>query len=181
MNSHEAFYVHVDGEQKGPYTLRHLDHLLNSGLIPEETLYWMEGFEQWHPLTELIPLRKKPPIWKKLAVTAGVLAIIGGLTWFFGPTLADGWRENTQREYTTTGAYWSARGAVRNSASGKGVQFAPESEAKVILVPPASADVVVRGTLIGAGTPGKTSWKVRLTFNSLRCEWSASDVTPVSE
>jgi hypothetical protein len=183
MNSHEAFYVHVDGEQKGPYTVRHLDHLLNSGLIPAETLYWTEGLAQWLPITDLIPLRKKPRIWKKLGWAASVLAVIGALAWFFGPTLADGWRENTQREYTATGAYWSARGAVRSSGipSGKVVQFAPESAAQVTLVPPASADVLVRGNVIGAGGASKTSWRVRLSFNSLRCEWLPGDVKMVSE
>src|SRR5215207_4576947 len=33
MNSREAFYVHVQGEQLGPYTIRHLDHLIHSGLL----------------------------------------------------------------------------------------------------------------------------------------------------
>jgi hypothetical protein len=185
MNSHEAFYVHVHGEQKGPYTIRHLDHLLNSGLIPVETLYWTEGLEQWLPITELIPLRKKPRIWRKLAWSGGALTIVGILTLLFGSTIADGWRENTQREYTVTGAYWSARGAVRSSGvpSGKLVQFAPESESPVTLVPPDSADVLVHGNLSGGGGGGgtKTSWKVHLSFNSLRCEWSASDVKVISE
>ena len=135
MSSHEAFFVHVQGEQKGPYTIRHLDHLLNSGLIPLETLYWTDGMEQWLPLTELVPYRHKKRNWKKLIILGVVLLVLAAFLAFFGPTIADGWRESTQRSYTADGAYWAARGAVRSSGvpSGGVVQFLPMEDARIAL------------------------------------------------
>ena len=50
MRSPEVFYLHIHGEQLGPYTVPQIDHLLNTGLIAEETLYWCEGLEQWAPV-----------------------------------------------------------------------------------------------------------------------------------
>jgi len=178
MNSHEAFYVHVQGEQKGPYTLRHLDHLLNSGLIPVETLYWTEGMEQWLPVTELIPFRHKPRNWKRLIILGAILLVFGAFLAFFGPTIADGWRETTQREYTPLGAYWSARGAVRNGGlpDGVAVQFSPFKDAKVTLVEPSNATVIVHGDIIQDGGAKPATWSVNLSFNALRSEWSSSDV-----
>ena len=58
MISPEIFYLHLEGEQRGPYTAPQIDHLLNSGLIAEETLYWREGLEQWQPVTSLVKLRR---------------------------------------------------------------------------------------------------------------------------
>jgi hypothetical protein len=184
MNSHEAFYVHVQGEQKGPYTLRHLDHLLNSGLIPLETLYWTDGMEQWHPVTDLVQLRHKPRNWKKFFILGAVFIVLAAFLAFFGPTIADGWREKTQREYTAAGAYWSARGAVRNSGvpSGSVALFASFKDATVTLAEPTSATVRLKGEIIGGATGNKPgTWIVKLTFNPLRSEWSASDVQIVPE
>jgi hypothetical protein len=184
MNSHEAFYVNVQGEQKGPYTLRHLDHLLNSGLIPEETLYWTDGMEQWLPVTDLVQLRHKPRNWKKLFITAAILVVLVAFLAFFGPTIADGWRERTQREYSAEGAYWSARGAVRISGlpSGSVALFSSFKDATVTLTEPQSASVRLRGEIIGgAGGNRPAIWNVKLTFNPLRSEWSASDVQVVPE
>jgi len=184
MSSHEAFFVHVQGEQKGPYTIRHLDHLLNSGLIPLETLYWTDGMEQWLPLTELVPYRHKKRNWKKLIILGAVLLVLAAFLAFFGPTIADGWRESTQRSYTADGAYWAARGAVRSSGvpSGGVVQFLPMEDARIALPAPSSAEVELRGELIGGGKATRQRpWQVKRTFNPLRAEWSASDVRMVTE
>ena len=54
VNSPEVFYLHINGEQRGPYTVQHIDHLLNSGLIAEETLFWREGLEQWQPTRSML-------------------------------------------------------------------------------------------------------------------------------
>jgi hypothetical protein len=179
MNSHEAFYVHVQGEQKGPYTLRHLDHLLNSGLIPVETLYWTDGMEGWLPVTDLVQLRHNPRNWKKLIILGAVLVVVAAFLAFFGPTIADGWRESTQREFTPDGAYWSARSAVRVNGVPPGAvaQFSPLKDASITLTPPASADVRLKGEIIGgAGGNKPATWNVKLAFNPLRSEWSATDV-----
>jgi hypothetical protein len=183
MNSQEAFYVHVQGEQKGPYTLRHLDHLLNSGLIPVETLYWTEGMEGWLPVTDLVQFRHKPRNWKKLIIFGAILVVLGAFLAFFGPTIADGWRESTQRKYTAEGAYWSARGAVRISGvpSGSVVQFSPFKDAQVTLAEPTSANVILRGEVLGDKGASPASWIVKMTFNPLRSEWSASEVQLASQ
>lgn len=183
MNSHEAFYVHFQGEQKGPYTLRHLDHLLNSGLIPVETLYWTDGMEQWLPVTDLVQFRHKPRNWKRLIILGAILLVILAFLAFFGPTIADGWRETTQRSYTTEGAYWSARGAVRNSGlpDGAVAQFLPFKDAQVTLAEPASAAVLVRGEIIEGRNVRPATWSVKLSFHQLRSEWSASEVKVLPE
>jgi type II secretory pathway component PulM len=183
MNSHEAFYVHVQGEQKGPYTIRHLDHLLNSGLIPVETLYWTEGMENWLPVTDLVQYRHKPRNWKKLIAFGVFLLVLGAFVAFFGPTIADGWRERTQREYTEDGAYWSARDAVRSAGvpEGAAVQFSPQQNARVALVEKTGADVRLRGEIISDKGVNPATWSVKLSFNALRSEWSASEVKLVPE
>ena len=68
MISPEVYYLHIQGEQRGPYTIPQIDHLLNSGLIAEETLYWREGLEQWQPVTSLVSLRRKVNPWGKRAL-----------------------------------------------------------------------------------------------------------------
>lgn len=184
MNSNEAFYVHVHGEQKGPYTIRHLDHLLNSGLIPLETMYWTDGLDQWIPVTELVPMRPKPRIWLRLGIAAGIVAVVGAFAGFFGPTIMDGWRENTQRDYSTEAAYWSARNAVRAKAvpAGNAVHFAPVTEAMVTLNNTNTANVILKGEVLGPDAkPIPSAWKVDLSFNSLRREWTGSEPKPVVE
>lgn len=51
--SAENYYLHIHGEQKGPYTIPQITHLYRTGLIAAETLFWAEGMDQWQPVTEL--------------------------------------------------------------------------------------------------------------------------------
>src|SRR3954454_5664275 len=99
MPTPEVFYLHLCGEQRGPYTVPQIDHLLNSGLIAEETLYWREGLDQWQPVTTLVSVRRKANPWiKPLLILAAVLA--GAfLLHFFGAVTLLGWREANQHEY----------------------------------------------------------------------------------
>jgi hypothetical protein len=93
MSSHEVFYLHIQGEQRGPYTIRHIDQLLNSGLIAEDTLFWREGLEQWQPVTNLVARRQPQRRWKGVAVGAAIAVVLALLLHLFGPiTLADGGR-----------------------------------------------------------------------------------------
>ena len=138
MNSPEAFFLHIGGEQRGPYTIGHIDHLLNSGLIAEETLFWREGLEQWQPVTTLVARRVKPSRrWMRRVVTGGVfllLLLLGRvLLW---PTIMEGWREIDQRDFTAEAAYWRARDAVRNKAEqGAVVGFSGVKSAGIELPP----------------------------------------------
>lgn len=47
-------YLHLDGEQKGPFTNQQLREMWRSGVITSETLYWRDGFSEWQSLAEII-------------------------------------------------------------------------------------------------------------------------------
>ena len=79
--------MHVQGEQRGPYTIPQIDHMLNSGLIARETLYWHEGMEQWQPVTDLVVVRHIPNPWIKPGIALGVLLVVAVLVRMFGPLL----------------------------------------------------------------------------------------------
>ena len=181
MNTREAYYLHVQGEQKGPYTLRQLDHQLHTGLIAPDTLYWAEDMEQWHPITDLIPMRQPRRPWRTVLIVLLISLPIGAIVTFFGPTVRDGWREQTQREYTPKAAYWAARGVVRSELAQKNVvpDFLPQSAARVEMTEENSAMVTLEGRLLGddaKSTPA--TWKVRLHFDPTVRTWSAVPINP---
>ena len=175
MPSPEVFYLHIHGEQLGPYTVPQIDHLLNAGLIAEETLYWCEGLDQWAPVLSLVPKRvhKRSPE-KILAILVAVAALALACA-FFGPVLVSGWREASQHEYTAKAAYWRAREVVRNRSvpAGSLVNFSRFSQSTVELRAPGRATVALRGELIDArGTSQPMVWQVEMEFDDRRAEWS---------
>lgn len=177
MPSPEAFYLHLSGEQRGPYTVPQIDHLLHSGLIAEETLYWREGLEQWQPVTELVPLRRPPRHWKRFAAGGAILVPLALLLWIFGPPLADGWREATSNRFTFEDAYWRARDAVRQQPLpwGSLLSFETFSTAGVELHKNEAAQVVLRGQIAPReGPPRATIWRVQLPYDRTRGEWTIS-------
>ena len=176
MISPEIFYLHLDGEQRGPYTIPQIDHLLNSGLIAEETLYWREGLEQWQPVTNLVKLRKRANPWLKRIIIFGFVLVIGFFVQFFGAIALLGWREASQHEYTAPAAYWRARGVVRGGvlAPGAVVEFDDFSPSQVELQPPQAATVRLPGDIIERPGQGrKVVWSVRLVYDSKAREWNA--------
>jgi hypothetical protein len=184
VKSPEVFYLHIRGEQRGPYTIHHIDHLLNSGLIPEEALFWREGLEGWQPVTKLVVLRSKPKRrWIRpaaLGVAALVLAIFLRI---FGPITLDGWRESAQTQFSEKAAYWRARDFARQSAAAEGgvVQFFGIQKAQITLQPPGSAVAVVRGKLIQKrGGTREAGWEVSLGYDPRRKEWTSRGVREVS-
>jgi len=177
MNSPEVFYLHLAGAQQGPYTIPQIDHLLNSGLIGIETLYWREGLEQWEPVTSLVPLRKKPRRWVRPALAAAALLALAVPVRLFGPVLLDGWHEANQHSFSTAAAYWRARDVVRAEVRKRGmlVEFAPLSEARVALQPPEAAQVRLRGSIVDArGKAAALAWEVAMRFDPDAAEWSGS-------
>jgi hypothetical protein len=175
MISPEVFYLHIQGEQRGPYTIPQIDHLLNSGLIAEETLYWREGLEQWQPVTSLVSLRRKVNPWGKRALYMGIAVVVLGVLQFFGSIALVGWRETNQHEYTEHAAYWRARDVVRGGGlpDGSVVQFHGESKAKVTMAPPAAAAVVLEGDVtLQTGETRRTTWSVPMTFDAKNTEWN---------
>lgn len=179
MPTPEVFYLHIQGKQQGPYTIPQIDHLLNSGLIAEETLYWREGLEQWQPVTSLVPLRRKVNPWGKrilyLAITILVLAVLQ----FFGSMVVVGWRETNQHEYTPQAAYWRARSVVRSNGLPEGaiVQFHGFSTAQVELQQPHAATVLLEGDVtLSTGETHPATWNVPLNFDPQSGEWTGGPV-----
>ena len=171
----EVFYLHIQGEQRGPYTVKQIDHQLNSGIIKEDTMYWKEGMEEWQPVTNLVALRKKNRTWRirRSAVIAFVVLLLLGR--FFGPTVVEGWREMAQYEYTPRAAYWKAREAVRREALPKGalVRFGNFASSTAVLEPADStATVDLPAEVTGSdGKPQSVLWKVALSYNAKGKQW----------
>jgi hypothetical protein len=175
MPSPEVFYLHIHGEQRGPYTVPQIDHLLNTGLIAEETLYWREGLEQWAPVTSLVVKRTRVRPWGKIVAGALVLAVLGFLAAFFGPVFVDGWREANQHEYTAEAAYWRAREAVRTVLLPRGtvVKFARFSGDGVKMLEASGAEVHLTGEVLDSSGRMRTmEWRVALRFDEQKAEWS---------
>ncbi|MDR3406018.1 MAG: DUF4339 domain-containing protein [Chthoniobacter sp.] len=175
MISPEIFYLHIHGEQRGPYTIPQIDHLLNSGLIAEETLYWREGLEQWQPVTTLVKLRKRANPWLKRIIIFGFVLLIGFFVQFFGSVALLGWREASQHEYTASAAYWRARGIVRGSelAPGAVVDFSDFAQSRIELQPPEAATVQLSGEVTEhAGQGRKMTWTVHMQYDPKAREWN---------
>jgi hypothetical protein len=176
MPSPEVFYLHIQGEQRGPYTIPQVDHLLNSGLIAEETLYWREGLDQWQPVTTLVKLRRKKNPWGKRFLILGIVAIVAVVLQFFLSIAWVGWREKNQHEYTKAGAYWRARDTVRYGGvlpEGAIVQFHGLSKAQVELEPPQSAVVILHGEVtLHSGEMHTVTWNVPMKFDLQNGEWT---------
>lgn len=175
MTSPEAFYLHIHGEQLGPYTIPQVDHLLNSGLIAEETLYWREGLDQWEPVTSLVPRRKRVNPWVKPAIIFGVMLLLAAVAWPFASMILLGWREANQHAYTAEAAYWRARSVVRSDALPRGtlVEFVGFSSADVELQPPGNSTVLLRGDVTDAGGQTRRAvWTVPMQFDARDSEWT---------
>lgn len=183
MNSPEVFYLHISGTQRGPYTMPQIDHLLNSGLIAQETMYWREGLEQWAPVTELVVVRQEPNRWKKPLWIIGILLVLAIPARIFAPVVVTGWREANQHVYTERAAYWRARDITRNQAVPKGtlVDFGRFSRAKVDLLPPDRAHVILRGELTPSrGASREATWEVLMQFDPQSRDWAGVGVAEVA-
>ncbi|MDQ3621963.1 MAG: DUF4339 domain-containing protein [Verrucomicrobiota bacterium] len=177
MNSPEVFYLHIEGEQRGPYTVTQIDHLVNSGLVAEETLYWREGLEQWQPVTELVHKRVPEKRWVKTSIIAGVALLVLLLVQLFGPITLAGWREANQHEFTPEAAYWRAREIVRHQILPKGavVEFCEPDRAEVQLQSGTAAVVQLYGEVPDArGRTRESAWEVKLQFDPRARQWSGA-------
>jgi len=47
------YFLYLNNEQKGPYTLNQLQSMWKAGSITSKTLYWQEGFDEWIALFHL--------------------------------------------------------------------------------------------------------------------------------
>ena len=176
MAFNEEYFIHVQGEQKGPYTFPQLKRLYEKSLIPEETLYWQDGMEQSQPVSDLCGVRRQDHLrrLKQLRVTGAVLvAVVALLTAYCAPVFKDGWREMNDRDQTQEGAYWKARGFVREDVKKQdaSVAFEPYKTATVTLTG-TNATVILPGMLFAKdGRAAKMAWKVLMHYDPVRREW----------
>ena len=59
-----SIYLHLNGEQQGPYTEEQIRKALSEGQITSEVLAWREGLAEWQPLSAvsgLVPMVAPPP------------------------------------------------------------------------------------------------------------------------
>lgn len=169
----EVFYIYHRSEQRGPYTMKQVNHLYRSGFLDDDSLYWREGMEQWQPVTEIVQRRRKKKRWAMWGVIMAVLAAIGLFVWAFGNVTLSVWREMTSGEYTEQSAWWRARGLVRGQlGSDEHVDFEPFGNAVVKLHDKHEATVILAGYLQEHSGPAtRRAWQVRMQFDPLRAEW----------
>lgn len=172
----EEYYLRVHGEQKGPYTLPEIQQLYEKGFVPDETLYWRDGMEQWQFVTDFCgkPRQALQQMERKrwLPWLAVVLILLGIAAYFF-PMVREGWKEAYERDFTAEAAYWKARGFVRNRAqlSRNIVDFDPFEAAQVTLGE-TEGTVTLRGHAFdqaGQGIPAR--WQVKLSYLRNAKEW----------
>jgi hypothetical protein len=173
----EEYLINVQGEQKGPYTFPQLKRLYDTNLIPQETLYWQDGMEQWQAVSDLCGASQRDRLrrLRQLRVTGIVLvAVVALMTAYCAPVLKDLWRELNDPEWTQEGAYWRARGFVREEVKthDQSVAFEPYLSATVTLTGTEAA-VVLPGTLFGKdGTRTTMTWKVAIRYDVEKKEWT---------
>jgi hypothetical protein len=179
--SEEIYHLQVQGERRGPYTLRQIDHQLNSGLIGDDALYVREGMEDWAPVTNIVVRRRRRRTgWKFRGALVAFVCFLLVLAHFFLPGVIETWRELSQFSYTERAAYWRSRDAVRHQALPPGALaiFRPLAEARVKLDPDTSGALVhLRGEVIAPdGERHEHAWRVTLTFDHEKKLWTATAV-----
>ena len=171
----ERYFLHIDGAQRGPYTVDQIDHMVNKGIVSADSMFWCEGLDQWQPVSQLIApkvevAKRRIRISLRLVV-AGVLFCV--LLWFLWPLIHQGWREQHQVELTQEAAYWRARGVLRDTL-GKftSILFDPFDAAKVRFHGGhrASVELSAQTKRLG-GLPTQARWLVELEYDARLNEW----------
>jgi hypothetical protein len=172
----EVFYIYHNGEQRGPYTAKQINHLHKCRFIDEDTLYWREGLEQWQPISQIVLMRRRRNRTLLWSISLGIAAAIAVFASLFGPVTAERWRELTSGEFTEESAWWRARGLVRDQFEKSGaIHFDAFAEAQVTLEPPDHASVILSGTVPGPdGASAKSRWRVLLRHDADRGTWAAA-------
>lgn len=169
----EVFYIYHLGEQRGPYTMKQVNHLYRSSFIDDDTLYWREGLEQWQPVTEIVQRRRRKRSLAIWGIVVAILAGIGLLMWLFGGVTLNAWKEMTSGDYTAESAWWRARGLVRaQMENGEQVDFEPFDSAVVKLHGEHEATVVLAGYADTDQGHERRAWRVRMRYDPLRRDWN---------
>jgi type II secretory pathway pseudopilin PulG len=63
-NDMPEIYLHLDGQQAGPYQLAQVRQLLSEGKATPETLAWYQGLAEWTPLAKVLAAfsAEQPPV-----------------------------------------------------------------------------------------------------------------------
>lgn len=176
MDTGEEYYIHLHGEQKGPFTLSQIKSMYDRQYIPEETLYWQDSMEQWRHVSDLCgppkwQLRQRR--WVRPATIVVSLCVLAILLKLFLPVTLDAWRESAQHEYTREAAYWKARDYVRRGLKETTdyVRFDPFDEARSTLESENEAVVRLTGETVSHKRSSRRSWKVLLRYNPRNRDW----------
>jgi len=170
----EVFFIYHNGEQRGPYTAKQVNHLHRCNFIDDDTLYWREGLEQWQPVSQIVLRRRRRNRLLVWSILLGALVATGLFALLFGPVTWDAWRELTSGDFTEESAWWRSRGLVRDQLpKGALIRFDPFPSAQVTLRGPDSATVILTGVLTNSsGTSERGAWRVMLRYETNRGTWA---------
>ena len=56
MSDPIRYFVMVGDEQRGPFTLEQLQGMWRSGSVTMDSKYWIEGLDEWMPLSSILEL-----------------------------------------------------------------------------------------------------------------------------
>src|SRR5262249_39341966 len=59
--SQDSFYLMLDGQRRGPYTVNQLRTMWQSGRLTSGTYYWQTGMANWQPLANIQVFLDSPP------------------------------------------------------------------------------------------------------------------------
>ena len=57
----QMVYIRVGEEERGPYVLQQVNAMWLGGQLTADTLYWLEGMEEWRPLAEFMAAQEDAP------------------------------------------------------------------------------------------------------------------------
>ena len=177
--SQERYFLFLHGTQRGPYTVSQIGHMVNSGIVHHEAMFWCEGLEQWQPVTQLI-VPKEVVKRRRIHIgagTLGALAVAAFVIWLFFPTLREGWREQHQVDKNASAAYWRARGVLRETLGWfAGVHFYEFDADKVSLKGDDLAVVELEARVSPLfGESRQTRWRVDLKYDNRLRMWVAGE------
>jgi hypothetical protein len=177
--SQERYFLHLNGLQRGPYTVQQIGHMVNSGIVHSEAMFWCEGLEQWQPVTQLI-VPKGEVTRRRLKFGAGSAVVVAGLLvlfWVCLPFLREGWKEQHQVAQDAPAAYWRARGVLRESLGWfTGLRFRDYDPSMVRLEEAGRAVVELEaqaGKVFGGHESAR--WRVELTYDRRLRMWMPAE------
>lgn len=178
----EMYFLYLNGVQRGPYTVHQIGHMVNSGIVESEAMFWCEGLDQWQPVTQLITPKaeERRKRWRLGGYLGAFVVFLLGALWWLYPLLHQGWMEQHQVEWTEEAAYWRARGVLREHLGRlNALSFGEFDAGKVSLRRGEDSEV---GLLVGATnsrTGGPISrWCVKVFYDEKLRAWVPSKILP---